>query len=131
MIAPYPQKRSRRPYVRRHSAQRWKALQWLKDHDEDINATLLKKAPTKRMIDFMLAEGQVERVPLSGTRFRIVLTDKGRDALATKRKHINGHISPVTGLLVPPARYKGSRRHHRRYPEPQDALDQAAEAPAK
>lgn len=71
------------PYPRRHSSERWKALQWFYDHDYDLFPRPIPP-PTKRMRTTMLRAGQLE-----WDDGRLMLTEKGLHDLATKGERRN------------------------------------------
>lgn len=59
---------------------RYRALSWFADHDQDATSVLFGRKPTKRMINLMLREGQLLRIPTKNW----LLTDVGRRILEDK-----------------------------------------------
>ncbi|WP_249733954.1 hypothetical protein [Bradyrhizobium sp. sGM-13] len=70
---------------------RYRALQWLRDHEADPLSVLLRKRPSARMCNLMEREHQVVRAALGQfNHYRWLLTGMGAQVLADKTRGQDG-----------------------------------------
>lgn len=92
-----PGKQPRRPWT----TARWRALRWLADHERDVSAVMHRKKPSRRMLTLMVRDEQITWLPTSiHYLHKAVLSEKGRQLLASWHKHINGHEQPAKCLAT-------------------------------